>query len=123
MSKPTPLTRPEMAKITQARLTFANQGRALSTAASLDFAMDHAKAHMAVLSELDTNRLGADLVALGLKHTCVQSMARNRQDFIQRPDLGRQLHTESFTVLGGQEPMDVAMVLGDGLSAMAVALN
>ncbi|AHM04651.1 Ethanolamine ammonia-lyase light chain [Roseibacterium elongatum DSM 19469] len=49
------------------------------------------------------------------------SRADTRDTFIRRPDLGRGLPDDA--ALGGLGPIDVALVLGDGLSATAVHLN
>lgn len=109
--------------ITQARLNFGPPRFAVDTAASLDFALDHARAREAVDSELDVTRLIADLDAIGLPHDSVTSAAATRDVFITRPDLGRKLPQDQADALARHTPPDVAVVLGDGLSAIAIALN
>lgn len=123
MSDKTALTPQELRAITEARLTLGPRGRALSTGDALGFALDHAKAREAVLSELDLPRLGTALETAGLGHDTVTSAAQTRDTFIKRPDLGRRLPPEAREALAAHGPCDVALVLGDGLSAIAVALN
>ena len=109
--------------LTQARLTLGARGGALSTAESLGFALDHARARAAVLADLDLPALGATLGRLGLSHRSVISAAGDRDSFVRRPDLGRRLTEDGAAALAGVGPVDVALVLGDGLSATAVMLN
>lgn len=114
--------KPSLAQITQARLTLGPRGVATDTKTALAFALDHARAREAVLSELDVPRIAAVLDAAGLPHVTVESAAATRDAYIRRPDLGRQLSETSRAALK-PTPCDVALVLGDGLSAIAVALN
>lgn len=117
------LTPAAIRALTEARLTFGARGRALETARTLDFALDHARAREAVLADVDIAALQAALDRAGLAHRVVTSAAGDRQTFVQRPDLGRQLPEADAAPLAGTGPADVALVLGDGLSATAVALN
>jgi len=121
--KPAPTVAAEIAALTQARLTLGRRGTALDTATSLGFALDHAKAREAVLSELDVTALSTALAANGLRHVHVSSAAETRETYIKRPDLGRRLPVGGADGLAQDDPVDVALVLGDGLSAIAVALN
>jgi ethanolamine ammonia-lyase small subunit len=74
------------------------------------FQLDHARARDAVHEALDPG-------ALGLSHILVRSQARDRREFLLRPDLGRRLADP--TVLARGE-YDAAIVIADGLSATAV---
>ena len=112
-----------LAAITQARLTVGPRTRAQDTATSLGFALDHARAREAVLSELDVASLSTSLTAAGLSNETLISAAATRDIYIRRPDLGRRLSPDDRAGLVGRAPADVALVLGDGLSAIAVALN
>lgn len=109
--------------LTQARISFGPPRRAADTATTLAFALDHARAREAVTSELDSARIGAALDGAGIAHDLVTSAAATRDVFITRPDLGRQLPADQADRLTGYRSPDVALVLGDGLSAIAVALN
>ncbi|MGJ8624202.1 MAG: ethanolamine ammonia-lyase subunit EutC [Yoonia sp.] len=109
--------------MTQARLSFGPPSRAADTTTTLAFALDHARAREAVTSELDTARIGAALDDAGLGHDTVTSAAASRDVFITRPDLGRRLPQDQVDRLALHPAPDVALVLGDGLSAVAVSLN
>ncbi|GAA5070245.1 ethanolamine ammonia-lyase subunit EutC [Roseibacterium beibuensis] len=123
MSDPKPISRAEIGALTQARLSFSGRGRALTTGQALGFALDHAQARAAVLAELDTAQLAVTLERVGLTHRVVASAAPSRDDFIRRPDLGRALPDRHAAALAEEAAPDVALVLGDGLSATAVHLN
>lgn len=123
MTAKPPTPRDEIRALTEARLTFGPRGRAVDTGAALDFALDHARARAAVTAELDLPALTAALDRSGLAHRGVTSAAGARDTFIRRPDLGRRLPEDAAATLAGLGPFDVALVLGDGLSATAVALN
>ena len=105
---------PRLAARTQARVALGRSGADQPTATALSFALDHARARQAVGSELNTDTLQA---ALPTPVTLVRSAARDRAEYLQRPDLGRYL--SSATQLD-PTPGDLLIVIGDGLSAMAV---
>ncbi len=123
MSDKAPSPRDAIRALTEARLTFGPRGRAVATPEALAFALDHARARAAVSAELDLPALTGALDRLGMAHRTVTSAAGDRAGFIRRPDLGRRLPEEQAKALTGLGPCDVALVLGDGLSATAVALN
>ena len=112
----------DIAAITEARLTFGQRGRALDTGAALRFALDHARAREAVMAELDMARIAGHLAEAGLEHRSVTSAAATRDAYIRRPDLGRTLPGAEAERLAGAGPVDVAIVLGDGLSGIAANL-
>ncbi|GAB5445754.1 ethanolamine ammonia-lyase subunit EutC [Gymnodinialimonas sp.] len=112
-----------LASITQARLSLGPRKRAQDTSTALAFVLDHARAREAVLSELDVEGLSHSLEKSGLPHQVLTSAAGTRDTYIRRPDLGRRLTPEDRARISGANPADVALVLGDGLSAIAVALN
>ena len=65
-----------------------------------------------------------DLTGLGLNAVTVSSQARNRADYLRRPDLGRMLDSGSRRLLedrGGR--CELAVVIGDGLSPAAVNVH
>jgi len=55
----------------------------------------------------------------------LQTRAADLEQFLARPDLGRQLSDESVALVGSrlEQSPDVQIVVGDGLSANAVLLN
>lgn len=111
--------------LTPARIALGRAGSSLPTAAHLAFQLDHACARQAVHRELDAGFISriepAELEVLHLS-----SAAPDRATYLQRPDLGRRLSDESRASLAARPaspPYDVAFVIGDGLSALAIEEN
>ena len=111
-------------QFTPARVGLGRAGTGVPTAASLQFMLDHAKARDAVHRALDFAELGRALEARGWSVTRVRSAARDRAEYLRRPDLGRRLASDARPTLqalaGG---CDVVIVVADGLSATAIAAN
>lgn len=107
----------ELRSMTPARIGLGRHGNGISTRALLEAGADHAAARDAVHLPLDVDALTTDLEALGLgsPHR-VASAAPDRATYLTRPDLGRQ----PGSVLPAGEPVDLVVVLADGLSATAV---
>lgn len=107
---------------TAARIALGRTGTSVPLREALAFRLAHAHARDAVYSTLDLAQLLPQLEHLGLPVHEVQSKAQDRQEYLQRPDLGRQLHENSHQQLQEQQPQpaDVSVVLADGLSAVAV---
>ncbi|MEO8321664.1 MAG: ethanolamine ammonia-lyase subunit EutC [Bradyrhizobium sp.] len=112
-------------ELTPARVGLGRAGASLPTDALLAFTLDHARARDAVHAAFDTARLAAGLNGLGLNVVSVASQARNRADYLRRPDLGRMLDSGSRRVLAEQgcDPRQLAIVIGDGLSPAAVNIH
>lgn len=111
---------------TSARIAIGRVGASLPTREVLSFALSHAKARDAVHARLDRAALASEIKALGLDTIEVESCAHGRAVYLARPDLGRQLHPTSrarLTALAVAQPCDVLVIVGDGLSATAVAQN
>lgn len=111
---------------TQARLALGRAGAALPTAELLRFGMAHAQARDAVHIPLDADALAAQLQALGCATRLVHSAAPDRATYLLRPDLGRRLSNADAAVLRdmpaeGGAPIDLLVVVADGLSSLAVA--
>jgi len=106
---------------TPARIALGRAGGSLPTAELLAFAADHADARDAVYSELAVEPLIDSLAPLGMTVITLRSQAPDRPTYLKRPDLGRQLDAASpATVMAGaSEAVDVALIIGDGLSAVA----
>jgi ethanolamine ammonia-lyase small subunit len=108
-------------RLTAARIGLKRTGASLATAPLLDFKLAHARARDAVHEALDEVRLTADIAALGLPVLTVASAAEDRQRYLMRPDLGRQLAPGAEATLTPHAgSYDVAFVVADGLSARAV---
>ncbi|MBX9646246.1 MAG: ethanolamine ammonia-lyase subunit EutC [Xanthobacteraceae bacterium] len=112
-------------ELTPARVGLGRAGASLPTDALLAFTLDHARARDAVHAAFDTAHLAAGLTSLGLSVVAVSSQARNRADYLRRPDLGRMLDSGSRRVLADQgcDPGQLAIVIGDGLSPAAVNVH
>ncbi|WP_449430043.1 ethanolamine ammonia-lyase subunit EutC [Pseudomonas putida] len=112
-------------KLTPARIALGRSGTSLPTAAQLDFQFAHAQARDAVHLPFDPAGLVAQLAERGHESLVLHSAASDRDQYLQRPDLGRRLNPGSAEVLrqyaqahpGG---VDLAIVVADGLSALAV---
>jgi ethanolamine ammonia-lyase small subunit len=113
----------ELASHTVARIALGRVGASLPTRETLRFALAHAQARDAVHTALDQASLMTQLQTLGLPVLSVRSAAASRAAYLQRPDQGRRLHPDSrASLLAETVPAcDVLFVIGDGLSARAVA--
>jgi ethanolamine ammonia-lyase small subunit len=101
---------------TPARLLTGRAGPSYRTGTQLELRADHAAARDAVLEAVDVQRdLGQELFE-------VATRAPSRQEYLLRPDLGRQLDDESRRIVRERCPAgaDLQVVVGDGLSAAAV---
>jgi ethanolamine ammonia-lyase small subunit len=122
MSGPPSRTPRDLGNLTPARVGLGRAGASLPTAALLEFALDHARARDAVHAAFDVPAVIAGLGDLGLEAVDVHSRARNRTDYLRRPDLGRMLDPASQHLLASRKlgPCRLAIVVGDGLSPSAV---
>jgi len=114
-------------RLTQARIALGRSGASVPTKAQLAFQLAHAQARDAVHTQLDVAALSESLRELGQECVAVHSAATDRQMYLQRPDLGRQLDSASRAALaavsGPAGGVDLSVVIADGLSARAVAQN
>ena len=121
-------------QFTDARIALGRAGVSLPTAAHLAFQLAHAQARDAVHATLDVQGLAKALEAAtgnqGAPCLSLHSAAADRSDYLQRPDKGRRLDEASRKLLQSRQPAgtlvrarpcDVAFVVVDGLSALAVA--
>jgi len=111
---------------TAARIAMGRAGVSVPTRAHLEFQIAHAKARDAVLLPLEKQSLFAALAKAGFPATELASRARDRREYLVRPDLGRRLDPQSAQTLremasaeGGSAP-DLAIVVADGLSSTAI---
>lgn len=113
----------QLRQFTQARIALGRAGSSLPTDEVLGFGYAHAMARDAVHLPLDTAVLGAGLIAAGLPVAHVHSRAADRAAYLLRPDLGRRVDAAGLNTLQtikSQTPPDLLLVIGDGLSALAV---
>lgn len=111
--------------LTPARIALGRAGTSLPTGAQLDFQYAHAQARDAVHLPFDRAELQRGLAQLGKASLDLHSSAPDRHTYLQRPDLGRRLDAPSVALLrehAAQRPQgyDVALVVADGLSSLAV---
>jgi ethanolamine ammonia-lyase small subunit len=108
---------------TTARIALGRTGVSLPTRELLDFSLAHAQARDAIHLPLDADSLCAELQQQGWPAPfLLHSQARDRHEYLLRPDLGRRLDDTSVQRLGSAaaENPDLVLVLGDGLSAMGI---
>lgn len=106
---------------TPARVELGRAGLSLPTRALLEFQLAHAKARDAVHLPLAIQSLVLELKQKGMESITLASAARNRDEYLKRPDLGRRLSDESRERLSAlRDEYDAAFVIADGLSALAV---
>lgn len=122
---PPPLSVDALRELTPARVGLGRSGASMPTGALLAFTLDHARARDAVHTALDTPHLIEGLAGLDLEVIEVSSQARSRRDYLRRPDLGRICDADSRRALELQSigANDLAIVIGDGLSAAAVNVH
>ncbi len=108
---------------TPARVLVGRAGAAYRTGTQLDLREAHAAARDAVRDELDLNAaFGVDFVRRW--ELCeFRTRARNKDEYLLRPDLGRQFDDESLDRLSKDDARncDIQIAIGDGLSVAAVA--
>lgn len=115
----------ELRRLTPARIALGRTGTSIPTGAQLDFQFAHAQARDAVHLPFDHAGLSSQMAERGRDSLLLHSAAPDRHSYLQRPDLGRRLSDESAQTLrdyalanpGG---VDLAVVVADGLSALAV---
>jgi ethanolamine ammonia-lyase small subunit len=103
---------------TPARLLVGRAGPSYRTATALELRHDHAAAVDAVNAELE---LPPDLVQRWSLFE-VRTRARDKTEYLMRPDLGRRLDDVARETAVRQCPrgVDLQVVIGDGLSVAAV---
>jgi ethanolamine ammonia-lyase small subunit len=120
-------------RFTAARIGLGHSGISQLTHAQLQFQLAHARARDAVHDALDAAALARALADAwpGLPSPLVlHSAAADRNAYLQRPDLGRRLDTPSRACLldlrgagAHSAACDLAVVVADGLSALAIEQN
>ncbi|MBT2299115.1 ethanolamine ammonia-lyase subunit EutC [Variovorax paradoxus] len=108
---------------TPARVALGRAGAGMPTDEVLRFGWAHAMARDAIHAALDVPALEASLRAQGWEVAQVRSRAPDRTSYLRRPDLGRQLDADDAQALRAATvaPSDICIVIGDGLSSLAVA--
>lgn len=114
-------------KFTNARIALGRTGGSQLTQNVLEFRLAHARAKDAVLSAFDVKKTAAELEKLGIKSLALESAAGDKSNYLMNPDSGRILSEHSRLALKEYAPKlgkrDVAIIISDGLSATAAAIN
>jgi ethanolamine ammonia-lyase small subunit len=107
---------------TNARIALGRTGVASPLKEVLDFRMCHAHARDAVYSIMNVNELFEAFQQFQLPVVNVKSKAKDRAEYLQRPDHGRKLDDISINKLKNESSYsaDVVIVIADGLSATAI---
>lgn len=113
----------EMCKVlkesTPARICVGRAGTRFKTNTLLKFRADHAVAMDAVWSSVDENLIDE------LKFLKVQTLVKDKEEYITRPDLGKKFSTETTEYIKEKcmNAPEVQIIAGDGLSATAINAN
>jgi ethanolamine ammonia-lyase small subunit len=122
----------QLRRFTAARIALGRTGVSLPTDPQLAFQLAHARARDAVHLALDARQLVRAFESAGLPGVAngliLDSAAGDRLTYLQRPDLGRRLNAASRATLAAlpqraARRYDVAFVVADGLSALAIMQN
>ena len=89
----------QLRAFTGARIALGRAGISMPTQAHLDFQLAHARAKDAVRLPLDVDALEATLRETGVDTLRLNTMAAERSDYLQNPDLGRRLAPESADMI------------------------
>ena len=129
MSELIPKTRLDLRSHTPARVSLPTTGHSIATTEVLNFQLAHAQARDAVHATLDlpsfTHRLHSELPILAessLEVLPLRTNASDRTAYLRHPNLGRTLHPESHAQIQPTNT-DLAIVIADGLSALAAERN
>ncbi|CUH95377.1 Ethanolamine ammonia-lyase light chain [Propionispora sp. 2/2-37] len=106
-------------RATNARVCVGRCGTSLRTETYLRYLSDHAAAMDAVWKHVDEKTIDQ------LGCIKVQTLAKNKAEYIKRPDLGRRFseETAAFIKEKCRHDIDVQIIIGDGLSAYAIEHN
>jgi ethanolamine ammonia-lyase small subunit len=110
-------------ELTPARLLVGRSGEAYTTATQLQLRADHASARDAVWRELQFPHDLGQSFAEQWKLFEVCTRARSKSEYLLQPNLGRELGEPALAEIAGRcaAETDLQIVIGDGLSAGAVA--
>jgi ethanolamine ammonia-lyase small subunit len=108
---------------TPARVLTGRAGSGYRTTTLLQLRCDHAAARDAVHAAVDLKRDFGSTLVERLRLFEVATRAASRTEYLLRPDLGRQLDAAARERVRNECPagVDLQVLIGDGLSAAAVA--
>lgn len=108
-----------MKSYTPARLGLWRSGPRYKTQSMLRFRADHAAAQDAVFSDVSEELID------DMKFVAVQTKCHDKDEYVTRPDLGRQFDAENQQIIkdNTKRGAKVQIVVGDGLSSAAIEAN
>lgn len=109
----------QLKKTTNARICIGRAGSRFKTETLLKFRADHAIAMDAVWSDADEKLIDR------LGFFKVQTMVKDKEEYIRRPDLGRIFSKDTIDVIkkNCKSAPDVQIIVADGLSGYAIDAN
>lgn len=115
-------------KYTQARIAMGRCGSAVPTHELLQFRLAHARAIDAVHLPFYQENISQELEKIsGTAVLRLHSAAKDRAEYLKRPDLGRLLSEKSVQTIRNNMPQtsgyDISLVIADGLSSTAIENN
>ncbi len=117
----------QLRRFTQARIGLGQRGASMPTEHLLHLRQAEALARDALFQYWDPHELLSQLAGLGQVAHCLKTRVQDRQEYLARPDWGRQLSEESLASLQAlrqdwERSTDTSLVfcVTDGLSAAAV---
>lgn len=123
MSQDLTRLRRSLREFTPARVSLARAGDSIATSEVLSLQLAHAQARDAVHQQVHwpafAARLAAELPLQELPVLALRSQATDRAMYLRNPGRGRTLHPDSAALLEAGE-YDLAIVIADGLSALAI---
>jgi ethanolamine ammonia-lyase small subunit len=129
MSDLIPTSLPRLRDFTSARVSLPTTGHSIATSEVLSFQLAHAQARDAVHAPFDlqlfAQRVHTELPILSAAAIPAVQLFTNASDraaYLRQPMLGRTLHPDSIALLK-RTPSDLAIIVADGLSALAVEHN
>ena len=114
----------QLKEFTAARIAIGRVGTSIPLKQALELKLAHAHARDAVYSALNTEEILHNIKQFNLPGLLLHSKADGRAQYLQRPDLGRQLNAasaEQLKISNGN--YDMVIIIADGLSATAVNEN
>ncbi|MEO1997335.1 MAG: ethanolamine ammonia-lyase subunit EutC [Planctomycetaceae bacterium] len=110
----------DLRQFTAARIALGRAGGSARTRELLKFRFDHALARDAVHAAFEADQVESQLEPCGLPVLQIRTAAATTDQFLRRPDLGRQLDPDSQTLLEAQTSgCDLVFIVSNGLSAVA----
>lgn len=110
-------------RFTTARIALGRAGGSWRTQTLLDFRLAHAQARDAVAKAFEADLVEQPLRVAGWETVRLTTAATSREEFLRRPDLGRELSAPSRQLvidnLASWANRDLMVLVSDGLSSLA----